>query len=178
MPSPVVPIAIISGSVGVGKSTVGSEVSEILEAKGIPHTFIDFDQLSYTYPRSADDRWGSKLALMNLRDVWTNCLQFGSRNLVIASVVEDTAAVDDFRGAIANSKVTTFQLSANVTTLQSRVRKREVGSGLNWHLNRTVELAQILSGKAVPCDRRIETEDRAVIEVANEIVESVAWQRS
>ena len=42
------PIAVISGPVGVGKSSTADELSEIMENDEVPHTYIDLDHLRYT----------------------------------------------------------------------------------------------------------------------------------
>jgi len=88
------PIVLISGPVGVGKSVVGNEVSTILEQCGIPHTFIDFDNIRQTYPKPDDDPWGNQLGLENLAAIWHNCLKYRSLNLVISYVVEDISFID------------------------------------------------------------------------------------
>ena len=69
-PAYTTPIVLISGPVGVGKSTVGCEVAEILERQETSHTFVDFDQIRYTFPRPADDPWGNLLGLENLQAIW------------------------------------------------------------------------------------------------------------
>ncbi|MBE9028535.1 ATP-binding protein [filamentous cyanobacterium LEGE 11480] len=63
MQHPPVPVLIISGPVGVGKTSVANAVSEELIHHAIPHTFVDLDQLRYTYPRPIGDRFGSQLGL-------------------------------------------------------------------------------------------------------------------
>ena len=87
MPIPVpIPLLIISGPVGVGKSTIADEVSNRLVQDGTSHSQIDLDALAECYPRPADDRFADRLALVNLRDVWRNCFATGSRDLIIAQV--------------------------------------------------------------------------------------------
>lgn len=176
MTKPDIPVVIISGPVGVGKSAVGEELGEILEIAVTPHTFVDFDQLRYTYPRPKDDAWGNTLAFQNLKDVWANCAAAGSLNLIISSVVEDWSFIEDVRRSIPDCNIVTFQLHADVSTLQSRVRKREVGSGLTWHVNRAAELAEILAADDVPRDHSLNTENRSVIEIAQEIADQVQWR--
>ena len=170
------PVLVLSGPVGVGKTTVGEEVSEVLNHEGIPHTFVDFDQLRYTYPRIPEDPWSNGLAFQNLEAIWTNCKRRGSRNLIVSSVVEDWSFIDQLSRAIPGARVTTFQLFASPGTLKSRVEKREIGSGLDWHKSRAVELLRILSAETVPCDCRIDTEKRSTIDLAKDIVSKVSWR--
>ena len=177
MPSEILPIIIVSGPVGVGKTSVGSEIHNILGKRSVPHTFIDFDQLRYTYPRSSDDPWNNVLALENLRSIWCNCEKAGALNLIISYVVEEESFITELRNKISSSAtVITFQLSADVETLHSRIRQRENGSGLEWHENRAGELHDILSRDSTPCDHRIKTEQRQVTEIAGEIVDLVRWR--
>ncbi len=175
MTMPITPIAVISGPVGVGKTSVAEKLSEVLAERQTPHTFIDFDQLRYTYPRPAGDRCGNTLGLKNLTDVWSNCSQAGAKNLIIANVIEDNSFLDDLRRAIAGASITTIQLSADVAVLEARVRTREIGSGLDWHIKRSAELAEILTGSGVPCDFRITTDGRSVSAIASEIAGLVDW---
>lgn len=170
------PVLVLSGPVGVGKTTVGEEVSEILDKEGVPHTFIDFDQLRYTYPSIPEDPWSNGLGLQNLESIWKNCFRRGARNLVLSTVIEEQKSVNDLSLAVPGSKLITIQLFASPETLKARVEKREIGSGLDWHKNRALELLEILSSDSVPCDFRIDTEDRPITEIAKEIVSLVKWR--
>lgn len=170
------PVLVLSGPVGVGKTSVGGEVSEVLNLEGVPHTFVDFDQLRYTYPRTPEDPWGDGLAFQNLEAIWANCKRQWSRNLIVSSVVEDWSFIDHLSRAIPGSRVITFQLFASPGTLKSRVEKREIGSGLDWHKSRAIELLSILSAETVPCNWRIDTEEKSITDLAEEIVRQVSWK--
>jgi hypothetical protein len=61
--------------------------------------------------------------------------------------------------------------------LTRRVRNREVGSGLQWHLNRALELAQILQQSNAPCDHRVQTDGRSVKDIAAELFGLIAWEK-
>lgn len=171
-----VPVLLISGPVGVGKSTAAGELSESLAAAGTPHTFIDFDNLRHTYPRPADDPWGDGLAFTHLSAIWSSCAAAGSRNLVVATVVETQSFVDRIGEVVPGAHIVTCQLDASLATLAVRVRSRERGSGLDWHLRRAGELAAILKGAEAPCDVRIDTEDRSVVDVAAALFAAVEWR--
>lgn len=170
-----IPLVIISGPVGVGKTSVGNEISVQLEGRGVAHTFVDLDTLAMTFPRPADDPFASRLACTNLRDIWTNCAAAGSRNLIVARVIESPRHVAEIQAAVPGSVATVCQLRASDETLVARVGRREIGSEYEWHANRAVELAQSLPATAPP-DFFVDTEGRAVPDIANDIVSRVGWQ--
>src|SRR5438105_15288750 len=58
-----VPTLLVTGPVGVGKSTVAAAVSDLLTMRGVAHAFADMDCFSHFHPRPADDRFGSRLTL-------------------------------------------------------------------------------------------------------------------
>lgn len=168
-------VLVISGPVGVGKTSVAEEVSEVLDERNIYHTYIDFDQLRYTYPRIPEDPWSNELGLQNLAAIWQNALTRGAKNLVLATVVEDNDFIERLSSTIPNAMVFTFQLFASPETLVQRVEKREIGSGLEWHKNRSLELLNLLQADSVPCDLRIDTDGKTVQELATEIADKVEW---
>lgn len=175
MPQTHVPLLVISGPVGVGKTTVGYEASALLTRRRIPHTFVDLDGLAQTHPRPKDDRFGERLALRNLRGVWANCAAAGSRNLIVARVVERQADLDRIADVVPDAKPFVCQLRAADETLVERVRRREVGPETRWHEERALQLSRSLSQTA-PADHRIGTDGRTVTDIAQEIVELVGWR--
>lgn len=171
------PLLAISGPVGVGKTTVGNEVSNLLNRQGVAHTFIDIDTLAGTYPRPPDDRFGNRLALRNLRDVWANCACSGSRNLIVTRVLERHQDIDELQHAVPGSKPIVCQLRASEATLIQRVRARELGSGREWHETRALELAESLR-RTAPADFHVDTDGRSLLDIADEVVGQIEWVTS
>ena len=169
-----IPLLLISGPVGVGKTTVGEEVNAILVQRGTAHTLIDLDVLAERYPRPPDDRFNKRLALANLRDVWANCAAAGSRNLIIPRVIETQQDIADIQSAVPGSVPTVCQLQACDETLIGRVASREKGSGRAWHEARSLELAKSMRNNA-PADLVIDTDSHSLIEIAEMLVARVAW---
>ncbi|NKB55369.1 MAG: hypothetical protein GKS00_03440 [Alphaproteobacteria bacterium] len=167
-------LLIISGPIGVGKTTIGDEIGVLLTKKKIANTFIDLDALTQSFPRPPDDPYGDRLACLNLGDVWANCKATGSRNLFVSRVVEDRGALERITSVVPECASTLCQMNANAETLLKRVQKREVGSLLDWHEKRTLELAESLE-KNGPFDFKVTTDARFPIEIASEIVDRVEW---
>lgn len=98
--------------------------------------------------------------------------------MIIASVIEKWASVEDIRKAVPGADVVVCQLRAKVETLAVRVRQREKGKGLNWHLRRSTELAEILMGEAVPMDFEVWTDEVRVEAIAKETSCQTNWATS
>jgi adenylylsulfate kinase-like enzyme len=169
-----VPLLIITGPVGVGKTTVAGEVSEQLAAAGVAHAFVDIDSLRWCYPRPADDRFRIQLAMRNLASLWPNFRAAGATHLVAADVIESRAELRRFETAIPQALITVVRLRASVEVLWQRVAQRELGSGRDWHLRRAAELAAQMERDAVE-DLLVETDGRAIAEIAGEIVLHTSW---
>lgn len=140
--STVVPVLLVSGTVGVGKTSVAAEISEILSGKEVPHAYLDLDALSNSWPPQG--RFNEELAFRNLASVWENFRASGAKRLIVSCVVESRADLIRFQEAVPGAALALCRLTASQATREARLRSREVGSGLEWHLNRTGELDFIL----------------------------------
>lgn len=169
-----VPTIIVTGPVGVGKSTVAEAMGYQLIAAKVPHANVDFDQLT-AGPRPADDDiWGTKLGLANLAAIWKNYERAGARRLIIARVVEARAELDGYRRAVPGADIILVRLRASPETLEARVRTRGPWRDMEWHLRRTVELAAQMDAKPIE-DLLVETDDRDVVTVAHDVLRGAGW---
>lgn len=169
-----VPVMLVTGPVGVGKTSVAGEVSAVLEQARVPHAFVDVDSLRWSYPSPPDDRFRTRLAMRNLAAVWANFRSAGAERLVLADVVEARAELDRYRAAVPGARIIVVRLRAAVETLAARVAGRERGSGRDWHLARAAELAAQMDRDAVE-DVLIETDGRSLAEIAREALARCGW---
>lgn len=171
-----VPVLVINGAIGSGKSTVLGEVSDLLIEVEAHHTALDFDCLSQTFPRQPDDKFMMKLAIENLVAVWSNARSAGSQRLVLASVIESADDLAAILGSIPNADPFVCRLSAPVGELTRRLDRREIGTAHDWHVRRAAELATLLAAGDVD-DLVVETTGRTVRDISMEILAAADWPR-
>lgn len=174
MKSTTVPLLIVTGTVGVGKTAVAAEMSEILSAQQVPHAFVDLDALSYSWPPQG--RFNEELAFKNLAAVWANFCQAGAERLIVAHVIESPRDLGRYREAVPGATIVVCRLTASQETREARLRAREAGMGLAWHLRRTVVLEEILQQVSLE-DFRVENDGRPLDAVAREVLERAGWNR-
>lgn len=169
-----IPVLVVTGPVGVGKTAVAAAISELLEGAGVPHAMVDADLLRWCYPAPPDDRFRVALGLRNLAAVWANYRAEGAERLVMADVVEQRADVDSYRDAIPGSAVVVVRLRASLPTIERRLTERETGASLEWHMQRAAELTQIMERNQVG-DVLIETDEKTVGAIAGEALAGAGW---
>jgi adenylylsulfate kinase len=170
---PVVPALLITGTVGVGKSTVAAEISDVLADLKIPNAAVDLDALRCQWPPTS--AWNGDLMFENLAALWPNYRAHGATHLILAAVLEDPAELVRYRAAVPGAEITVCRLIAPETVRLDRLRGRmPSGPSRDWHLGRTVELERILGRLAVE-DFTVENGDRPVRDVAVEVIVRAGW---
>jgi adenylylsulfate kinase len=142
---------VVTGTVGVGKTTVAEKVADLLANAGEPHAWIDLDALSAAWPRASDDPFNNRLTAENLACVATNMAAVGARSLVLAGVVQTQDVLDLYENAVGVA-ITVVRLKAAPDVVDARLRHRYGDTdpkSLRWHLDRAPELEAILDGSPV-----------------------------
>ena len=134
-----VPLLVISGSMGAGKSTVLSEASDLLAGPGKAHAAIDLDWLAVMHPQQGE--YGSRLMFANLAAVWPIYAAAGAERLLVAPVVENRSELRFYQQAIPSAEPVLCYLTASIETMQERLRIREPGMFQEEAVARAAELA-------------------------------------
>lgn len=83
-----VPVLVITGPVGVGKSTVAAEAARLLREANVPHALVDLAWIEQCWPVPADDPSNERLTHRNLDCMWANFRQAGADRLFLVRVLE------------------------------------------------------------------------------------------
>ena len=170
-----VPVLLLSGSMGAGKTTVMGEVSDLLIEANISHACVDFDGLSLIHPRAPDDPHGSALAFRNLKSIWANYRATGTKRLVIASVVESRAELARYEDAVPGAEIMLCRLLAPIATMHDRLRSRDPGIYLPRFLARSTHLDGILSAARIEDFTADNGPGRHVTDVAQDVLRRAGW---
>ncbi|KAA3665524.1 MAG: hypothetical protein DWQ04_00170 [Chloroflexi bacterium] len=165
-------VLILSGTVGAGKTAVSYATHDILSAKNIPHACLDLDCFSYSWPPLG--AFNSDTVFDVLEKVWPVYMQKGASKLILARVVESESEIRRYSQVLKTQSITLIRVTASEEVRKSRLKKRELGASLTWHLNRTTQLEKILE-KLMIENFVITNENRSVEHVAEEALKLVKW---
>ena len=171
-----VPVLLLSGSMGAGKTTVMGEIADLLTEADISHATLDFDWLAQIHPHTPDDPHGSALAFRNLKTIWPNYRAAGVERLVIARVVERRDELASYRDAIPGADIVLCRLIAPIETMHDRLRMREPGMYQAKFLARSTELDRVLSDARVEDFAVSNGPERTITDVAREVLQRAGWR--
>jgi len=168
-----VPVMLITGPVGVGKSTIAAEAAWLLRQADVPHALIDLDRIEQCWPVPADDPWNERVSHRNLACMWANFRQAGADRLIFARVLETRSLLRRVTAAVPGAQVTVVRLRAPLAVLQERIRSREAGDP-DWFLGAAAHTAEVFERAQVE-DHLVDNENRPAAVVAEEVLHRVGW---
>ncbi|MFD9374163.1 AAA family ATPase [Streptomyces sp. NPDC059999] len=170
-------VLLIAGRAGVGKTTVGWEVSARLRAAMVAHCVIEGDFMGQAHPVPEGDPRRTKIAERNLTALWSNYAELGYRRLIYTHTVSVLAENEGMfqRTLGANVRIIRVVLTASDTTALERLTGRERGSELEQELESSARKARILDEQTPPEVLRVATDGRSVLDIAREVVGATGW---
>ncbi|RDV45677.1 adenylyl-sulfate kinase [Leifsonia sp. ku-ls] len=164
-------VLFIGGRSGVGKTSVAAEASRLLAGARVRHAVIEGDNLDQAWPEPWRD--GFDLAERNLAAMWRNYRALGYSRLIYTntvSVLQLPALTAALGGEV---RAVPVLLTASDATAAERLGRREVGSALAEHLERSAAAAARLDERAGAL--RIATDGRSVTDIATELLAAAGW---
>lgn len=169
-----VPALVLTGTIGVGKTTVAESASEFLHRAGRRHALMDLDWLGQLYPPAEpDDPYRLDLALANLASIVPNFVAAGATRFVVAATITSEAGASALRTALPG-RSTVVLLTASDGVVADRIRARDRGRLREDFLARTADLAAMIERAGI-ASAVVDNGLRAPEEVAAEVLEAVGW---
>ncbi|WP_327588028.1 hypothetical protein OHA25_14245 [Nonomuraea sp. NBC_00507] len=166
---------LIGGRAGVGKSTVGWEISAQLQAAHIAHCLIEGDNLDQAFPAPPGDPHRTHMTEANLAALWRNYAALGYRRLIYTNTVSVLESDLIARAMGGTTRITSILLTADDATARHRLGAREIGSQLDAHLTRSARMARHLESNAPSWVVRIPTDGRSVADIARDVIAATNW---
>ena len=140
-----VPVLVMTGPVGVGKSTIAAEAAWLLRQADVPHALVDLDRIEQSWPVPADDPGNERVSHRNLACMWANFRQAGADRLIFARGLETRSLLRRVTKAVPGAQITVVRLRAPLAVLHERIRSREAGDP-DWFLDAATHTAEVFSG--------------------------------
>jgi hypothetical protein len=129
-------LLLVTGPAGVGKSTLGWEMSAQLAAAQVAHAVIETDELDRVFPRPNADELDriqpgtTDVSSINLAAIWSTYRALGHTRLIMSGVMMHL----DFDkrwilSAIPEAQITVVRMLAAEPILLARLAQREIGLG-------------------------------------------------
>ncbi|MFJ3929015.1 hypothetical protein [Streptomyces sp. NPDC090029] len=173
-------VLLIGGRAGVGKTTVGWEVSARLRDAPVAHCVIEGDFMGQAHPAPDGDPRRRRITERNLTALWSNYTDLGYRRLIYTHTVSVLAENEGMflRAMGANVRIVRVVLTASDATACERLTGRELGSELEQELEVSARKARVLDEQMPPDTVRVATDGRSVVDIAREVVSVSGWLAS
>ena len=169
-----VPVVVVTGPVGVGKSTVLAAADRLLANAAVAHATVVLSEVGRCWASAPHTAPTERVIYRNLGALWSNFAAVGAQRLLIELILDDDAAaqLQHLRAAVPEAEVTVVRLQAPITLIEQRIRRRDPYpddelSAARW-------LAPRLEHLGIG-DLVVENGRRAPGEVAAEILHAVGW---
>jgi hypothetical protein len=168
----VVPVLLVTGPIGVGKTAVLREADALLIEAGSSHATVELEEIARCWSNAIE---GSQTTFVyqNLASLWSNFVAVGASRLLLSALVQRRSDLRLVSEAIPGAAITVVRLHAQLSALEQRIRLRDPDApegevvGARWwtqHFNEVrVE------------DYMVETENRPVGEIAREVLRLADW---
>jgi hypothetical protein len=123
-------VALITGPVGVGKSTTGFRFYLKCLSAGLTAGYVDLGQIGFLQPPAADDPGSQRLKARNLAAIWRSYRAAGATHLVAAGTIASRTDRQLYAGELPGTEVAVIRLRAGRAELRQRIMSR--GAGRSW----------------------------------------------
>jgi Adenylylsulphate kinase len=163
---------LITGVYGSGKSSVGQEIANILEARDVRFALLDLDFLSWGYPGGEGLASEQRMLLKNLTAVVANYLAVGVRRFILAGLIRDRSELEGLRAELP-MRLRVVRLTVGLQEIERRLSS-DATTARKDDLRHAGE--QIAASLGVGIEDLALSNERPIREVALDIVQWLGWR--
>lgn len=167
-----VPVLLLTGPVGVGKSAVLHEADELLIRAEIPHATVVLEEIARCWPTGTHEPPAEPIAYRNLALLWPNFAAQGAQRLLLEQLVEHASQLRQLRSTLPTATITVVRLTAQLSLIEERLRAREPYPDGELAAARWLTPRMDLGGVE---DHVVENGQRSLREVATEVLQVAQW---
>jgi adenylylsulfate kinase len=161
---------LITGTIGAGKTTVATEICDLLGDRRVPAAAVDLDWLGWTSLRPPEGI--DALIALNLKTVIPNFVSVGITHLLLTRAIQKLSQVETIREVLFDVRLQVVLLESPTSLTESRLSNRDHGANLARHLAEAEEFRQTEPGLQ---DVTVSNDDRPAREVAEEVLTMTGW---
>jgi hypothetical protein len=169
----VIPVLVVTGPIGVGKTAVLHEVDSLLVAAGSCHATVELEELARCWAAGTEPGRRA-FVYANLAALWSNFAAVGADRLILSALVEHRSDVEEVSHAVPGSVVTIARLHAPLPVLEDRIRSREVGEAVEGELDGARWWTRHFEEQQ-PEDFVVESDARPVRGIAEDLLRRAGW---
>jgi len=165
------PLAVLlTGVIGVGKSTLAADLADLLDEAGVPVAALDLDWLTWTNVSGAGRAGEHDMMLANLRPIIDRYRFAGARYFVLARTIRGFDELATLGEALAMplrviEVIIPFEVIARrLATDPTEARHRDLAQSERWISEHRADIADV-----------VVMNDRSVRAVALEILDWLGW---
>jgi adenylylsulfate kinase len=166
---------LVTGTVGVGKTSVLVEIGDELELAAVPYAIVDLDWLAWLRPSDGSGASVQRVLAENLGFVTSTFRGAGIERLVLARAVRRVHEIEAIRDAVGSGSFTVVRLTASPDVIASRLAARDSGAQRAAHLAEAEGFAADAERAGIG-DLVISTDERTVGALALEVLERAGWR--
>ena len=165
--------ALITGTIGSGKTAVAIEIGEVLAEHGKTAAILDLDWLGWVSGPTVRVPV-TELIRRNLAALWPNFRAAGAQYLVAARALQAEAEAASLEAALEDVRFEIVVLTAPEDTIRQRLEHRDTGSVLKEHLEQFPGFARSLAEMELDA-HQVSNDGRPLRDVAVEILQRLSW---
>jgi len=166
---------LVTGTVGVGKTSVLLEIDAILSRGSGSYALCDLDWLAWLRPDPGRATTVQEVLSENLRHVTATFRAAGVTRLVLARAVSRTSEVETIRASLAPAELVVIRLVASASVVEQRLGRRDSGATLSEHLAEARTFAADAEAAGIG-DATVSTDELVPSVIAHEVLERAGWQ--